>query len=275
MNAFTEGAWSATGIWSSKTETASRPRGRIETVLDWAKTSGYRAGDNPAAWETLQHVLPRPSKVRQGKKHHPALPWPRVPEFVPTLQARNGMGARALEFAILTAARSLEVRLATWDEIDFVNKVWTVPAEHMKAKLLHRVPLPEAAVQLLQTLPRMEGSPFVFPAPQGGALSDMSLNEVCREMHAASLKAGGEGWLDPKQNRIATPHGFRSAFKDWCRNKKKYADEVSELALAHVNSDETRTAYARDELLPLRVRLMRDWARYCLDALRTQHPLST
>jgi integrase len=113
-------------IWASKTETASRLRGRIETVLDWAKTSGYRAGDNPAAWDTLQHVLPRPSKVRQGKKHHPALPWPRVPEFVPALQARNGMSARALEFAILTAARSQEVRLATWDEIDFVNKVWAV-----------------------------------------------------------------------------------------------------------------------------------------------------
>jgi integrase len=103
----------------------------------------------------------------------------------------------------------------------------------------------------------------------------MSLNELCREMHAANLKSGGEGWLDPKQNRVATPHGFRSAFKDWCRNKKKYADEVSELALAHVNSDETRAAYARDELLSLRVRMMRDWARYCFGAPSKQGSTST
>jgi integrase len=162
------------------------------------------------------------------------------------LRKREGMGARALEFLILTAARSGEVRLATWDEIDLDAKLWTVPAEHMKARKLHRVPLSAAAVELLETLPRMEGSEFVFPAARGGALSDMTVSAVCRRMGVA-----------------AVPHGFRSSFKDWCRSSTSYADEVSELALAHVNSDSTRAAYARDELLPQRTKLMTAWAKYC------------
>jgi integrase len=250
-------------IWTAKTETASRLRGRIETVLDWAKTSGYRSGENPARWDTLKHVLPRPSKLRKSRNHQPALPWQRLPQFMAALGAYPGLAPRALEFAILTAARSQEARLATWDEI-FINKVWTVPAEHMKSGLVHRVPLSGPAIQLLQALPLKQDSPFMFPAPRGGALSDASLSEVCRDLHAASIKAGGEGWLDPRQKRVATPHGFRSSFKDWCRATQRCADEVSELALAHVNSDETRVAYARDELLPLRVRLMRRWALYCV-----------
>jgi integrase len=236
-------------IWTTKTETATRVRQRIESVLSWATVSEYRKGDNPAQWKgRLEHALPRPSKVKKVE-HHAALPWKEVPAFMADLRKRDGMGARALEFAILTAARSGEVRLATWDEIDLKKRLWTVPAERMKARLEHRVALSLAAIKLLSKLPRFEGSPYVFPATRGGALSDMSISAVCRRM--------GVG---------AVPHGFRSSFKDWARSKTRYDDEVSELALAHVNSDKTRAAYARDELLPQRKALMSDWATFCATA---------
>jgi integrase len=150
-----------------------------------------------------------------------------------------------LEFLILTAARSGEVRLATWGEIDLDAKLWTIPAERMKAGRHHAVPLSDPAVKLLKALPRFDGSPYVFPAARGGALSDMSISAVCRRMEVD-----------------AVPHGFRSTFKDWARSSTSYADEVSELALAHVSTDATRAAYARDELLPKRTRLMGDWAKY-------------
>lgn len=234
-------------IWTTKTETATRVRQRCELVLEWARVAGYRNGngDNPFRWKgTLEHVLPRPSRVRKVE-HHAALPWQEVPEFMAELRTVQGMGARALEFAILTAARSGEVRFATWDEIDLDAKLWTIPGERMKAGRTHRVPLSEPAIRLLKGLPRVEGSPYVFPSARGGPLSDMTLSAVCRRM-----------------NVPAVPHGFRSSFKDWARSSTSYADEVSELALAHVNDDKTRAAYARDELLPKRTRLMRDWARF-------------
>ncbi|HEX6993725.1 MAG TPA: integrase arm-type DNA-binding domain-containing protein, partial [Gammaproteobacteria bacterium] len=248
-------------IWTTKTETASRLRGRIETVLEWARVAGYRDGqDNPAAWRTLQHVLPAPGKLKRknGSAHFAALPWQQIPDFMRDLRGRAGIAARALEFAILTAARSGEVRLATWDEIDLDAKLWTVPSERMKAGLTHRVPLSAPAVALLKALPRHEGSPYVFAAPRGGALSDMALSALCRRM----------GYLDPTCNRPVTPHGFRSSFKDWARSSTAYPDEVSELALAHVNDDKTRAAYARDELLPKRARLMREWAKFCFSPPR-------
>lgn len=233
-------------IWVEKTDTASRLRGRIESVLSWATVSGYRKGDNPARWKgNLDHVLPTPKKVRKVK-HLRALRWQEMGAFMSLLRTREGMGARALEFAILTAARSGEVRLATWDEIDLEAKVWTIPDVRMKAGRVHRVPLSEPVLELLEALPRFEGSEYVFPATRGGALSDMSLSAVTRRMGVD-----------------AVPHGFRSTFKDWCRSATSYPDEVSELALAHVSSDGTRAAYARDELLAKRARLMRDWARFC------------
>ena len=233
-------------IWTTKTETASRLRQRIEAVLAWAAVNKYREGDNPARWRgNLEHALPKPSKVRTVR-HMPAIRWQEVGKFMAELRKRDGMGARALEFAILTAARSGEVRLATWAEIDLDAKLWTIPADRMKAQKVHRVPLSAPAVKLLKALPRFEGSECVFPASRGGPLSDMALSQVCRRMEVA-----------------AVPHGFRSTFKDWCRSSTSYADEVSELALAHVSTDATRAAYARDELLPKRTRLMRDWARFC------------
>ncbi len=233
-------------IWTTKTETATRVRQRIESVLAWATVSGYRTGDNPARWKgNLEYALAKPSKVRKVK-HHAALPWQEIGGFMVELRKREGMAAKALEFLILTAARSGEVRLATWDEIDLDAKIWTVPADRMKAERAHRAPLSTPAIALLKALPHFEGSPHVFSAPRGGALSDMTISAVCRRM---------------KVN--AVPHGFRSSFKDWARSSTSYADEVSELALAHISSDATRAAYARDELLPKRIRLMRDWAKFC------------
>lgn len=232
-------------IWHEKTETATRVRQRIESVLTWATVSGYRNGENPARWEgNLKEVLPNPSKITKVK-HHRAIAWQEVPNFMKKLRQREGMATRALEFAILTAARSSEVRKATWNEIDFEAGTWTVPGERIKAGRKHTVPLPDDVITLLRSVDQLEGSPYIFPAPRGGALSDVALLNVCKRVGVD-----------------ATPHGFRSSFKDWARNRTAYADEVSELALAHVNSDATRAAYARDELLPQRTKLMADWAKF-------------
>jgi integrase len=202
--------------------------------------------------------------VRGKVKHHPALPWQRIGEFMTELRKKTGMGARALEFAILTAARSSEVRGAVWDEIDLKAKLWIVPEVRIKGGKVHRVPLSAPVVKLLESLPRFQDSNYIFPAAKGGRLSDMTLSKAIKDMHEASVANGGEGYLDPVQNAIATPHGTaRSTFKDWARSCTRFEDEVSELALAHVNSDATRSAYARDELLPKREKMMRDWAAFC------------
>jgi integrase len=232
-------------IWSSKTETASRVRGRIESVLSWATVSGFRTGENPARWKGgLDIVLPKPRKISKVK-HHAALPWQEVPAFMPELRQVGGMGAKALEFVILTASRSGEVRGATWDEIDMEAKLWTIPPERMKAKKAHRVPLNADALKLLNALPRLDGSNHVFPSARGGPLSDMTLSKALKSMGVD-----------------AVPHGFRSSFKDWARTSTRFPDEVSELALAHVSTDATRAAYARDELLPQRTKLMDAWGQY-------------
>lgn len=233
-------------IWTTKTETATRVRQRIESVLAWATTSGYREGDNPARWQgNLEHVLAKPAKVRKVQ-HHRAIPWQQMGAFMAKLRQREGIAARALEFLILTAARSGEVRLATWDEIDLDGKLWTIPGERMKAGREHRVPLSEPVLKLLKALPRMEGSEYVFPAPRGGPLSDMSISAVCRRMEVE-----------------ATPHGFRSSFRDWCAEATNYPREVAEQALAHTLESKVEAAYRRGELLPKRTRLMRDWAKFC------------
>jgi integrase len=235
-------------IWVSKNETARRVRGRIQEVLEYAKACKHRTGENPAHLDVLRPSLKAlfPG-FKRTVEHHAALPWQKVGAFMVELRKREGMAARALEFAILTAARSGEVRRATWDEFDLNARLWTVPATRMKAGKAHRVPLSDAACALLTALPRYEGTDLVFPAPGGGPLSDDVLATLAR------------GMAD------AVPHGFRSTFKDWYRNMRatKYPDEIAELALAHVNSDKTRAAYARDDLLPLRAQLMADWSAFC------------
>jgi integrase len=233
-------------IWHNKTETATRVRQRMEAVLTWAAVSGFRSGDNPARWNgNLKEVLPNPSKITKVR-HHPALPWQEVGGFMQDLRKRKGIAAKALEFAILTAARSSEVRGMEWAEIDFDSCVWTVPEDRIKAGKTHKVPLSKDAIAVLKAAPRFEGNPLVFVAPKGGKLSDVALLAVVRRMKANCV-----------------PHGFRSSFKDWARSCTAYPDELSELALAHVNSDSTRAAYARDELLPKRKKLMDEWARFC------------
>lgn len=239
-------------IWATKTETASRLRGRIECVLDWAKVNGYRDGENPARWRGhLDKLLPARNKV-QKIEHHAALPYAEVGAFVADLRKRDGMAPRALEFAILTAARSGEVRGAKWEEVDLVGKVWTIPGERMKAGKEHRVPLSDAAVALLKAVPRVKGSDFVFPAPRGGALSDMALSAVLKRMERNGL----------------TVHGFRSTFRDWAGETTAYPREVIEHALAHQLRDKAEAAYQRGDLLAKRARLMGDWAKYCAKATK-------
>ena len=234
-------------IWLTKNETASRVRGRIETVLDYAKAKEYREGDNPAVWKgMLKPLLPQPSKV-QKKKHHAALPYREIGAFMASLRKRDGISARALEFSILTAARSGEIRGATWDEIDLKGKTWTIPGERMKAGKEHRVPLSGAAITLLKALPRIVGNNLVFPAPRGGKLSDMSLTAVLKRMERGGL----------------TQHGFRSTFRDWAGETTAYPREVIEHALAHQLKDKAEAAYQRGDLLAKRAELMDDWSNYC------------
>lgn len=233
-------------IWTTKTETASRLRGRIESVLNWATVRGYRSGENPARWRGhLDKLLPKPSKVVKVE-HHAALDVNAVPGFMSALREQKGLGARALEFTILTAARSGEVRGATWDEIDLDNAVWTIPAERMKAGREHRVPLSPAAIKLLHALPRIEGATLLFPSTKNTPLSDMTLTGVLRRM-------GVE----------AVPHGFRSTFRDWAAERTNFPRDVVEMALAHTIGDKVEAAYRRGDLFAKRVQLMSAWSKFC------------
>lgn len=232
-------------IWVTKTETASRVRGRIENVLDWARVKGFRSGENPAAWRgNLDHLLSKPSKTKQVR-NHPALPIEQMGEFMVSLRDAKTTAARCLEFAILTAARSGEVRGATWTEMDLDKGVWSVPGERMKAGKEHRVPLPAAAVELLKALPRLKDCDLVFPTPKGKVLSDMTLLAILRRAK-----------LD------ATPHGFRSTFRDWAGEYTNHPRELAEVALAHVAGGASEMAYWRGDVLERRRQMMTDWAEF-------------
>ncbi len=238
-------------IWKDKTETATRLRGRLEVVLDWATVRGYRQGDNPARWKGhLDKLLAAPGKI-QKVEHHRALPIADMPKFAAALRQREGVSARALEFTILTAARSGETRGATWAEIDKKGKLWTIPAERMKGGKEHRVPLSMAALQVLGKLTKGEAADFVFPAPQGGALSDMALTAVMRRMKVD-----------------AVPHGFRSTFRDWAGEHTNYPREIAEQALAHALENKVEAAYRRGDALEKRRQLMIEWANFA-GGLRT------
>lgn len=234
-------------IWQGKTETATRLRGRIESILDWATVSKYRVGENPARWRGhLENLLADPNKLGRVE-HHPALPWQDLGNFMVDLRSRDGTAARAVDFAILTAARSGEVRGATWAEIDLDGALWTIPAARMKAGREHRVPLSTAAISLLKALTRHDD--FVFPGrAKGSALSDMSLTAVLRRMDRPDI----------------TVHGFRSTFRDWCAESlaNSFPREVCEHALAHSLPDKVEAAYRRGDLLEKRVLLMEVWAGY-------------
>ncbi|MGF6924477.1 tyrosine-type recombinase/integrase [Paraburkholderia sp. 40] len=233
-------------IWTTKTETASRLRGRIENVLDWSRVKGYREGENPATWRgNLDKLLAAPSKTKRVR-NHPAMAIDEMGAFMVSLRGTLTTAARCLEFAILTAARSGEARGATWSEMDLDKAVWRIPGERMKAKKEHRVPLSDAAVALLRALPRPDDDhALVFPSPTGRTLSDMTLLAILRR---ARLEA--------------TPHGFRSTFRDWAGERTDYPRELAEVALAHVKGDESEAAYWRGDVLERRRCLMNDWAAF-------------
>ncbi|MAL95624.1 MAG: integrase [Haliea sp.] len=256
-------------IWGEIPETASRVRQRMAAVFDWARAAKIRTAPNPAAWQgCLEPLLPKTDRLRKtagkAKRHHPALPVSEVPRFMADMATRDTPSAYALRFAILTGARSGEARLATWDEIDLDARVWRLPADRMKEGQQHTVPLSDAAIEILEAMPKDNPAGLVFPNSKGVELSNTALSKLMKDAHAADLKQGGIGYLDPRQNRIATPHGTaRSSFKEWSRQGGRFPDEWSELALAHVNSDQTRAAYARSELLEERRGMMEAWGSYC------------
>ncbi|SHL30861.1 tyrosine-type recombinase/integrase [Roseibium suaedae] len=243
-------------IWASKNETASRLRGRIERVLDYAKSNGWRDGENPARWRgNLQHILPKRQKLARG--HMAALHFNALPEFFERLQAANSMSARALEFLILTASRSGEVREAKWSEFDLEKKIWTVPAARMKAQKEHSVPLSEQAAALIGKLKANQVSEFVFPGQKIDApMSDMTLTGLLRRWKVTTVVDGRE--------RTVTAHGFRSTFRDWCGNETDYPRELAEEALAHQIGNAVERAYRRQAAIEKRRKLMQDWANYCV-----------
>ncbi|WP_434614711.1 tyrosine-type recombinase/integrase [Tabrizicola sp. M-4] len=253
-------------IWATKTETATRLRGRIEAVLSWATVAGHRTGDNPARWVgNLKELLPAPSKVAT-ESNHPALQLDDAARWIADLRTRDGFPARALEFAALTAARSGEVRGARWDEIDTKQALWIIPAHRMKMQREHRVPLTKEAVALLEALPKLEGNPLVFPAVRGGMLSDMALSMTMRRMHAADIEKGGAGFIDRVNKRPAVPHGLRSTFRDWVAERTTYPGEMAEVALAHRISNAVEAAYRRGDMVEKRRAMMAAWAGFLMGA---------
>ena len=235
-------------IWNTKTETASRLRGRIERVLDWATVRGYRQGDNPARWRGhLDQLLPARSRVHKVQ-HHAALPYAEVGQFMADLREQDTTSALALEFLILTATRTAEVIEATWTEIDLDAAVWTIPPERMKAKKEHRVPLSKPALAILKRLHKHRAGEFVFMGTKPGKpLSNVALLTLLERLGRSGL----------------TVHGFRSTFRDWCAERTNFPREVAEHALAHSLADRVEAAYRRGDLFEKRRRLMVEWGKFC------------
>jgi integrase len=246
-------------IWTTKPETATRVRGRIESILDWATARGYRHGENPARWRGhLDKLLPARSKVAKVK-HHAALPYSEIGAFAADVRAMEGVSPKALEFAILTATRTGEVVGARWSEIDTENALWTIPGDRMKAGKEHRVPLSDRALEILKGLPREKGNDTVFIGDKPGKpLSNMALLMTLPGMERADL----------------TTHGFRSTFRDWAAEQTAYPNELLEMALAHTVSDKTEAAYRRGDMMQKRRRLMDDWAAYCAAPAKSGNVIS-
>ena len=248
-------------IWTKKNETASRLRGRIESVLSWATVAGHRVGDNPARWAgNLKELLPA---VPASVVHQPAVQLVDAARWMVDLRRREGIGSRALEFMALTAARSGEVRGATWDEIDLKTSLWIIPAARMKMKSEHRVPLTAEAVAIIKALPRLSET-LVFPAPRSGMLSDMTLSATMRRMHEDQFKKDAVGFIDRVSKRPAVPHGLRSTFRDWAAEHTDYDGALAEVALAHKVGNAVEAAYRRGDMMEKRKAMMSDWAAFFL-----------
>lgn len=231
-------------IWREKPETASRVRGRIETVLDAAKARGYREGENPARWRGhIAQILP--ARRRLSRQHHKSMPYEAIPEFIEQLQARDAVSALALEFVILTAARTDEAIAATWQEVDLEKRIWTKPAARMKAGKEHRVPLSDRAIAILKEVQSFGGE-YIFPSAKGGKLSAMAMLMLLRRMQ-----------------QDCTVHGFRATFRGWAEERTSHTHEVCEMALAHTIANQAEAAYRRGDLFEKRRQLMDDWAAYC------------
>jgi integrase len=243
-----ERGYPAGTLWQARPETASRLRGRIEAVLAWATVRGYRSGDNPAHWRGhLSEALP--ARSANGKvEHHAALPFSELPAFMVDVRQREGVAAQALQFVILTAARTGEVIGARWDEIDLATATWTVPAERMKTGVAHKVPLTPRAIELLNGLYREDGNPHLFIGSQAGCgLSNMAMTTVLRRMRRGDI----------------TVHGFRSTFRDWAAERTNFPNHIVEMALAHTIGDKVEAAYRRGDLFAKRKALMAAWVNYC------------
>ena len=274
-------------IWIEKTETATRVRQRIEAVINWATVNGYRSGENPARWKGhLEAALPKPSKVRIVE-HFPAIPWKQIGSFMHELRQRQGMGARALEFIILTAARSREVRLATWEQIDFDTRTWIIPRENVKNRLEHRIPLSSQAVKLLFTLTLnfsevTEVTEVIFPESLENSgnvngchkVSESYLLEIIKKRGLRGIifpgAKIGNSLSDASISKVcramgvdAVPHGFRSTFRDWCAEYTNIPREIAEMALGHTIQNKVEAAYRRGDLFEKRRELMQDWGNYC------------
>jgi integrase len=253
-------------IWSTKTETAKRLQGRIENVLDYAAAHRYRGEVNPARWRGhLDKLLPKPARVKTVT-HHPAMPYAEVPSFMRELAANSSISALALRFLILTATRTNEVLNAHWSEIDLKGATWTIPAERMKARREHRVPLSQAALDVLNALPRVDSNPFAFPGSgHAKPLSNMALLQLMRGM--------GYGVGANRANYV--PHGFRSSFRDWSGEVSSFPREVAEMALAHAIESKVEAAYRRGDLFTKRRDMMQAWAGFLDDAAHAASWVST
>lgn len=249
-------------IWLTKTPTAKKLRQRIEEVFNWAAANGHFEAANPARWAgNLKEMLPAPSRVSKSVGH-PAVALDDASTWFGFVKARAGNGVRALEFLAMTAARSGEVRGAVWKEFDLNAKLWTIPAARMKADRAHRVPLTDGCVALIRALPKLKGSDFVFSAPRGGQLSDMTLSAAMKRIHEADVAANRPGFTDRVSGKPAVPHGLRSTFRDWAAERTSYPREMAEIQLAHTVGTEVERAYRRGDMLEKRREMMREWERF-------------
>lgn len=252
-------------IWAEKYVTADKLRRKLNEILDFCTVKGHRSGANPARWEgNLSHVLGSLAGT-SSEEHFPSLQFKDLTRFWDALAKRDGMGAAALRFQILTATRVGAVRFMTWGEVDLAERVWTVQPERQSSKIgkkddAKRVPLTDTMIELLNSLPRQPDSDLVFWAPRGGALSDATLGKLMRVMHEADIKAGNAGFVDAKTKQVAVPHGMRSTFKNWAIERTNYEWQLSEAALWHKLGNKVETSYARMDMLLKRKQMMEDWA---------------